>query len=180
MSKALVLVDIQNDYFSNGKMELVGMEAAGQNANMILQKCRKEKLSIFHIQHIALDLNAPFFIPESLGVEIHEMVKPFEGEIIVKKNYPNSFRETTLQNHLRENGIDELVICGSMSHMCIDTTVRAAFDLGYKCTLIEDACATIDMDFKGTKVEASKVHASFMSALSYPFAHVISTEEYCK
>jgi len=69
-------------------------------------------------------------------------------------------------------GVRELIVCGAMSHMCIDTTVRAAFDLGYHSIVVEDACATRNLEFNGVTVEAAKVHAAFMAALAYGFAKV--------
>jgi nicotinamidase-related amidase len=76
--------------------------------------------------------------------------------------------------------VRELVICGAMSHMCIDATTRAAFDLGFRCTVIENACATRDLEYKGIMIEASKVHAAFMAALAAVYATVISADEYMK
>lgn len=180
MKKALILIDIQNDYFPAGNMELVGMEAAANNAKKILDFFREQGELVYHVQHLALAPQATFFIPDTLGVEIHDTVAPIGGEIVVEKHYPNSFRETTLQYLLQSEGVQELVICGAMSQMCIDTSVRAAFDLGFSNILIHDACATRDLEFNGTKVEAKLVHAAYMAALSYPFANVMSADEYLK
>jgi len=105
------------------------------------------------------------------------VVAPHENEIVVQKNFPNSFRGTTLLEMLKAETIGSLVICGAMSHMCIDATTRAAFDLGFNCVVAEDACATRDLVFKSTTIKASDVHASFMAALSDPYADVISTQE---
>jgi nicotinamidase-related amidase len=61
--------------------------------------------------------------------------------------------------------------------MCIDTSVRAAFDLGFRCILVSDACATRNLEFGGNTIEASQVHAAFMAALSAPFANVIEAKK---
>ena len=95
---------------------------------------------------------------------------------MVKKHYPNSFRDTDLLETLQKNEIDTLTICGAMSHMCIDATVRAAFDLGFSCIVAEDGCATRDLLFQDKPIKADKVHASFMADLSAPYAEVISTQ----
>lgn len=97
---------------------------------------------------------------------------------LIIKNYPSAFRDTDLNGILQKSQITELVICGAMSHMCIDTTVRAAFDSGYACKLMSDACATRDLEFEGKVISASDVHASFMAALKGPFATVLTTQEY--
>ena len=102
---------------------------------------------------------------------------PLEGETVVTKNYPNSFRDTILLEILKKENITDLLFCGAMSHMCIDATVRAGFDLGFNCVVAEDACATRDLCFNDTTIPASAVHASFMAALSGTYAAVLSTEQ---
>jgi len=177
MNNCLILVDLQNDYFPGGNMELVGIEEAAANAQFLLNKFRSAKSTVIHIQHISARPGATFFLPETYGVQIHQMVVPLEDEIVVTKNFPNSFRGTPLLEMLKKEKFDNLVICGAMSHMCIDATTRAAFDLGFNCIVVEDACATKDLTFKGQAIKASDVHASFMAALSVPYAKVVSTAE---
>ncbi len=177
MNNCLILVDLQNDYFPGGNMELVGIEEAAVNAQILLNAFRKAKLPVIHIQHISARPGATFFLPETDGARIHHMVTPREDETIVVKNFPNSFRGTSLLEILNKESIDNLVICGAMSHMCIDATTRAAFDLGFNCVVADDACATKDLMFKSKTIKAADVHASFMAALAVPYAKVISTQE---
>ncbi|MBI5594384.1 MAG: cysteine hydrolase [Deltaproteobacteria bacterium] len=177
MNNCLILIDLQNDYFPGGMMELVGIQEATANARILLNEFRKTKSPIIHIQHISTRPGTTFFLPETDGVKINQMVAPQGNEIVVLKNYPNSFRDTSLSENLKAIKSNNLVICGAMSHMCIDATTRAAFDLGFNCIVAEDACATRDLNFKGKIIKASEVHASFMAALSAPYARVISTKE---
>jgi nicotinamidase-related amidase len=177
MNSCLILVDLQNDYFPSGKMSLVGIEEAAANAQILLSEFRKANLPVIHIRHISARPGATFFLPETDGAEINQSVTPRDDEIVVVKNFPNSFRGTSLWEMLKEGKTDELVICGAMSHMCIDATTRAAFDLGFNCIVAEDACATRDLIFKGKTIKASDVHSSFMAALSVPCARVMSTRE---
>lgn len=177
MNTCLILVDLQNDYFPGGSMELVGIENAAANAQVLLNEFRKTKSPIIHIQHISARPGATFFLPETDGARINELVTPKENETVIVKNFPNSFRSTSLLEILKKREIGNLVICGAMSHMCIDATTRAAFDLGFSCIVAEDACATKDLIFKGKAIKASDVHASFMAALSAPYARVFSTKE---
>lgn len=171
------MVDLQNDYFPGGKMELARIEEAAENARILLAEFRKKKMAIVHIQHISMPPNAFFFLPGTDGAKINDRVVPQEGEAVVVKNYPNSFRDTSLLEILRNEHIDGLVICGAMSHMCIDATTRAAFDLGFNCVVAEDACATMDLLFNSKVIKASEVHASFMAALSFPYAKVVATRD---
>lgn len=175
MTQALIIVDVQNDYFSGGAMELVGMEDAARNCQKLLQHFRQRGAPLFHIQHLAARPGATFFVPDTDGVEIHDSVRPETGENITVKHFPSAFRDTGLHRALQQAGIDELVICGAMSHMCIDTTTRAAFDLGYRCRVISDACATRDLEFDGRRIAAADVHAAFMAALALPFAGIETT-----
>jgi nicotinamidase-related amidase len=177
MNDCLILIDLQNDYFPGGMMELVGIQEATANARILLNEFRKTQSPIIHIQHISTRPGATFFLPKTDGANIHQMVAPQGNEIVVVKNYPNSFRDTSLSENLKTVKSNNLVICGAMSHMCIDATTRAAFDLGFNCIVAEDACATRDLNFKGKIIKASEVHASFMAALSVPYARVISTKE---
>lgn len=177
MNLCLLLVDLQNDYFAGGNMELANIRQAAQNAQILLKQFRNMHLPVIHIQHISTRPGATFFLPDTMGAEINKMVSPLEGENIIKKTYPNSFRETDLLNLLNASGIDTVVICGAMTHMCIDATTRAAFDYGFKCIVAEDACATRDLVFKDKTIDSSVVHSSFMAALSVPYAQVITTKE---
>lgn len=178
MTQALVLVDIQNDYFPNGSMELVQMDKAAQKAGSVLSYFRKMQMPVLFIQHISMQPGATFFVPDTDGAKIHDSVAPQSGETIITKHFPNAFRETELADSLNRLNLKKIVICGAMSHMCIDATTRAGFDLGYQCTVIADACTTRDLEFGGVTVEAQKVHASFMAALSSPYARVISATEF--
>jgi len=177
MKTCLLLIDIQNDYFPGGRMTLVGIEAAAANAQLLLQSYRRTKSPIIHIQHISKGSSGSFFLPETHGVKTHDLVAPLESEALVKKNYPNGFRETHLLEILKKEDITDLLFCGAMSHMCIDATVRAGCDLGFNCVVVEDACATRDLSFNDITIQAPKVHASFMAALSGTYATVLTTEQ---
>jgi nicotinamidase-related amidase len=177
--KSLLLIDIQNDYFPGGRMELVGSEAAGRKAGMLLEAFRQKGLPIFHVQHISTRPGASFFIPGTEGAVIHAYVKALAGEPVIQKNYPNSFRETTLLRQLREKNISELVVAGMMTHMCVDTTVRAACDLGFSCMLAHDACAARNLSFEGNTVQARDVQTAYMAALNGLFAQVMDTDTLC-
>ena len=178
MKTGLVLVDIQNEYFPGGLMELVGISKAGQNAGGLLSFYRDNKWPTFHIRHLSVRKGATFFLPDTQGAEIHDCIKPLSDERIIQKFYPNSFRETPLLEELKKNQVKQVVICGAMSHMCIDATARAAFDLGFTCVVIEDACATRDLEFGGQTIAARQVHGSFMAALGAAYAEVVSLEEF--
>ncbi len=177
MKTALLIVDVQNDYFPGGKMELHGSIEAGMKIKNILEYFRKENMPVFHVQHISIKPGATFFLPDSQGVKIHENVQPEDGEKVVVKHYPNSFRDTTLHELLKKNEVSRLVIAGMMTHMCIDTTVRAAFDLGYECIVAGDGCATRSLGFDNNIITAEDVQRSFLAALNGTFAKVVKADQ---
>jgi nicotinamidase-related amidase len=180
MTRALLLIDIQNDYFADGAMELDGSLQAGLKAGQLLQAFRRLSTPVVHIQHLSTRPGATFFLPNTRGVEIHDSVAPIEGETVVQKNFPNSFRDTPLLEHLRKQQVEELVIAGMMTQMCVDSTTRAAADLGFKCVLAHDACATRSLSFGGASVSAAHVQTAFLAALSGLFAKVQSVDEVCQ
>lgn len=179
MTTALLLIDIQNDYFPGGAMELVGATEAAVRAAKLLAAFRAKSLPVIHVQHLAARPGATFFLPNTSGAEIHASVRPNGDEPVIQKNFPNSFRDTRLLEHLRGARISRLVVAGMMTHMCIDTTVRAAADLGFACSLAHDACATRSLSCNGVQVSAENVQVAFLAALNGLFAKVLSTDELC-
>jgi nicotinamidase-related amidase len=176
MTKALLIIDIQNDYFAGGAMELVGPYAAAHNAARILASFREQGMPVIHVQHHALSPTSTFFIPGTHGVKIHESVAPIEGETVITKHFPNAFRGTNLKDVLDSLKLEQLVVVGMMTHMCIDTSVRAANDFGFKVTLVGDACATLDLEYDGRTVAAADVQASYLAAIDGSFATVVTTD----
>lgn len=177
MTHALLIIDVQNDYFPGGAMELMGSTEAGALAGKLLQVFRQKSLPVIHIQHVATSRDATFFLPNTKGVQIYECVAPVEGETLFQKNHPNSFLETPLLEHLRQHQITQLVIVGMMTHMCIDTTTRAASDLGFDCLLVHDACATKSLTFGNVTVAAEYIQAAYLAAIDGSFAKVLSTDD---
>jgi nicotinamidase-related amidase len=175
--QALLLIDIQNDYFPGGRMTLHNIDRAAENARRLLEHFRSTGQPIVHVQHTWDDPSAPFFVAGTPGAQINEAVAPQPGEPVIVKHFPNSFRASTLLDELRRAGINRLTICGAMSHMCIDATTRAAADFGFDCSVAHDACATRDVEFNGNEVKADDVHNAYMSALAFAYAKVMTTKD---
>lgn len=175
---ALVLVDFQNDYFEGGAFTLVGTAAAAAKARTVLDRFRANQETVVHIRHHAGEEDATFFVPGTPGADINTLVSPAEGETVVTKANINGFLGTDLKAILDAQGVTNLVVAGAMSHMCIDALVRAASDLGYAVTVLHDAVATRDLEFGGRTVSAADVHASFMAALAFAYANVVSTDDF--
>ena len=178
MKNALIIIDIQNDYFEGGKNELHLPEQAAANAKKALEFSRSSNMPVFHVQHISIQQGAAFFLPDSTGAEIHQSVAPRIGEKVFIKHAPNAFFQTGLSDELLRQNISHLVICGMMSHMCIDTTVRATKDFGFSVTVLEDACTTKDLIWHDTAIPAETVHGTIMASLTGVFAQVLQTDKF--
>jgi nicotinamidase-related amidase len=177
MNTALVIVDIQNDYFPEGKLPLVGPIEASQQAARLLDHFRRAQWPVVHIQHLAVRSGATFFLPGTPGVDFHANVQPLPDETIVQKNFPNSFRETPLLDVLREKHVNRLVICGMQTSMCVDAITRAAADYGFECFVAADACAARNLTFDGHSVPAEQVHYAFLAALNGSYAKVLKVDQ---
>ncbi|WP_127472961.1 cysteine hydrolase family protein [Microbacterium sulfonylureivorans] len=173
MTQVLVIVDIQRDYFPGGAHPLVGPDAAADTASTLLDRWRRAGLPVVHVQHESREEGAGMLVPGTPGGEIDPRVAPSAGEPVVRKTHPNSFLETTLKERLDEAEASALVVIGMMSSMCVDATVRAASDLGYRVTVAADACAAPDLEHGGVRVGGAEVHAAFMAALASAYARVV-------
>ncbi|GGE30480.1 isochorismatase [Halopseudomonas oceani] len=179
MKKAgLIVIDLQNDYLPDGKLPLTGIEAAAKNAADVIAAARTRGVPVFHVRHESPDSNAPLFAAGSVGAQIQTCVAPVEGEPVIVKRHINAFRETDLKQQLDQHGIEEVVVIGAMSHMCVDACVRAAVDMGYPATVLHDACATLDLEFNGVTTPAGQVQAAMMAAFEFGYCAVISTQAY--
>ena len=176
MKTALLVIDVQKDYFPGGKHPLVNPEQAAKHAYELLQCFREHGGNHVHIQHISIKPDATFFIKGDVGSDIHDLVAHFEGEPIVYKHYPNSFRETKLLEMLKGWEIERVIITGMMTHMCVDATTRAAADLGFQVIVAEDACATRDLQYDDTVIPAELVHKSFLVGFK-SYGKVMKSEE---
>jgi nicotinamidase-related amidase len=161
---ALLIIDIQDFYFPGGAVPLVEPEAAAANAAKILAAFRDAGHPVIHVRHDVED-----------GGGIHATVAPIEGEKVFTKSEVSCFNGTEVLTYLRELGIKRLVLVGMQTHMCLEAATRAAYDLGFECIVVGDACATRDLTYGGTTVKAADVHASTLATLDRTYATVVDT-----
>lgn len=165
--EALLLIDIQEIYFVPGPYLLHKPQVAADNAKILLDRFREEEKTIIHIKHDFKSCS-----------KIHKTVKPLSNEKVIIKQYPSAFLGTDLEEYLKSQNVENLVVAGMMSHMCVDTTVRACQDYGYGVTVIENACTTKDLCYNNKILDAETVHNAFMASLNGMFARVIKLDEY--
>lgn len=176
MKQALMVIDVQNDYFEGGAMALVHPEQALHHIQQLERWFLAQNLPIIYIQHIN-SAQASFFRPNTKGVELHSALQLQSNSIILQKHKPNSFVGTGLDQILQQLSVNQLVITGMMTHMCIDSTTRAATELGYQPILIADATATRDLHFSDQSTPAREVQTAFLAALSN-FATIQTTTQF--
>ncbi len=176
MKTALILIDIQNDYFPGGKGELENPLEAARQARKLLDFFRLQKWPTVHIQHVATRPGATTFLPDTDGVRIHESITPLAGETVIVKHFPNSFRETGLLEHLQGLNIERLVICGMMTahvrgcHHACRSRLRIPRAAGGGC--LRHARPGLRRDGSPRSI----VHAAFLAALK-SYGQVLKTAE---
>lgn len=175
MKTALILIDIQKDYFPGGKHPLVHPLEAAKNAYMLLQCFREHGGYHIHTQHISRKPGATYFISGERGTDIHDSAAHFEGEPIVYKHEPNAFLNTNLLELLKSWQVERLVICGMSTHLAVEATARAASDLGFQVIVAEDACATGDLTYGETIIPADHVQKVSLATLK-TYGRVMKSE----
>lgn len=174
---AIVFIDYQNEYV-DGAMPLGQAGArAIENARLLLEKAREQKIPIFHITHHGAE-NGQIFDPLSANVEIVSELQPQDDETVIAKKHPNAFYETQLQTLISETQKQQIIFAGFMSHMCVSSSVRAAFDLGFESFVCHDACTTRDLPNANKEaISAEVVHDTAMAGLQDRFAALVTTDE---
>ena len=171
---ALVLIDCQNTY-SEGTMKLAGVEDAVVEAARLLARARDAGIPIFHIQHDG-GPGSPYDITARIG-RISDEVAPKAGEPVITAHFPNSFIQTDLESQLRAAGATNVILAGFMTHMCVNSIARGAFNLGFQPTVIAAATATRDLPGDGDVVPAAALQATSLAALRDLFAVVVRSSD---
>ncbi len=168
---ALIMVDCQNTY-RKGVMQLANVEQAIKEAQKLLCIARDINIPIIHIQHDA-GAGTPYDVKSDIG-QISDEVAPINGELLITKNYPNAFIATPLEAQLKSLRIENVVIAGFMTHMCINSTARGAFNCGFKPTVVASACATRSLVGANDKlIDAETMHEAALAAIRDLFAVVV-------
>lgn len=175
---ALIMIDCQNTY-RQGLMQLEGVEEALEQARQLLEMARHQGVPVFHIQHDG-GTGSPYDLNTELG-EIAEEVAPIDGEHVVVKHFPNAFVQTPLDEYLRGQGIENIILAGFMTHMCVNSTAHGGFNLGYKPTVVASATATRSLQAPdGSILPAKQVHEAALASTRDLYAAVVSGIEELK
>ncbi len=168
---ALIMIDLQNTY-RQGVMQLSGVEPAIAEAAKLLEMARDLKVPVFHIQHDG-GAGSPYDVNAEIGA-ISDEVAPIAGEPVITKNYPNSFVQTDLDERLKALGIQNIVLAGFMTHMCINSTAHGGFNLGYAPTVVASATATRALaGANGQVLSAQQVHDAAIASTRDLYAAIV-------
>jgi nicotinamidase-related amidase len=176
VADALVVIDIQNEYFPGGANPLPDSAGAAGRAAEAIGAARAAGVPVIHVRHEELESEEWGFVPGTPSAETHPSVAPAPGESVIVKHHANALLETDLADRLA--GASRVAFCGMMTSMCVDATVRAAADHGIDALLIADACAAPDLAHGERTVPAALVHAAFCAALGDGIATLIDVEAF--
>lgn len=179
MKKALLVIDVQNEYFT-GKLPIVHPNFNFLNIIHAIDIANSHLMPVFFIQHTSLDTEKKTFIKGTKEWELHSKIKDKKHSFIIEKNYPDSFTKTNLHDLLKQKDCDTVVITGYMSHMCCDTTARHAFHLGYNVEFLADATGTLTISNYAGKIQAEELHRAVLVTQAACFSHVMNLLEWEK
>lgn len=171
--RALLIIDVQNEYFT-GKLPVTYPENSFENILKVIDNAKDENIPVVVVQHSSSTPNTPFE-KGSIGWELHDQIKSIEYDYYIEKTLPSSFSGTGLQEWLEKSSIDTVVIAGYMTQMCCDTTSRYAMHLGYKVEFLSDATGTLSIENNAGKVSAEELHRSILVTQSMRFSEVLSS-----
>lgn len=179
MKRALLVIDVQNEYFTG---VLPVSHPPGSLANILkaMDGAQAHGLPVVVVQHSALQADAPAFAPGSATWQLHPEVASRPRDLLLEKNLPGSFTGTGLGAWLREREVDSVVICGYMTQMCCDTTAREAFHRGLGVQFLSDATGTLDIANQAGRVSAEELHRAILVTQAMRFSQVMSTEDWLK
>lgn len=178
MKRALIVVDVQNEYFSGGALPITYPPKSFEHIKTAINEAQKVNMPIVLVQHTSLQVGAKAFVKGSLTWEFHDEIKQIKPEIYIEKNHASSFVGTDLNWRLRSLGIDTVAIIGYMTQNCCDATARDASQLGFTVEFLSDANGTLDFENNAGKVSAEELHRSFLVAQAFGFSRVLTLNEW--
>lgn len=175
--KALLVIDVQNEYFT-GRLPVTYPEGSLGNILKAMDRAALADIPVAIIQHTAPSQDSPTFRKGSDGWKLHPEIEERKRDILIEKNLPGSFTGTELEKWLRDKGVSRVAICGYMTQMCCDTTARQAFHLGFQVDFLSDATGTLSMQNSAGSISASDLHRAVLVTMAAKFGRVMRTEEW--
>jgi nicotinamidase-related amidase len=177
MKRVLLVIDVQNEYFS-GKLPVTYPPESLENILKVMSAARVNGIPVIIIQHTSTAENAETFVKGTPGWELLPEVSNQPYTHLMEKNLPGSFTGTDLESWLRENNIDTVTISGYMTQMCCDTTARQAFHRGFKVEFLSDATGTLKISNYAGNVTAQELHSAVLVTQAMRFSNVVNTADW--
>lgn len=177
MKRALLVIDVQNEYFT-GLLPVSYPQNSIQNILDVIETAKETGIPVIIVQHTATAKGSKAFVKGTHGWELHDSIKDIDVEHYVEKALPSSFVGTDLEEWLRKSDIDTVVISGYMTQHCCDTTARYAHHLGFNVEFLSDATGTLDFNNKAGKASAEEIHRVTLVEQAFRFSSIISTKEW--
>ena len=148
MKRALIIIDLQNDYFEGGKFPLWNTSAVLENIKVAIKKANENSVPIIFVEHIVPKESgglAPFFNEGTEGAKIRQdLLELAPNAKVVTKTYADGFYETNLEEVLSSLGVEKLIICGMMTQNCVTHTAISKSADKYKVSILPECTTTVD------------------------------------
>lgn len=178
MKRALIVIDVQNEYFEGGALPITYPPHSFEKIKTAIEKAQEKGIMTVLVQHTSLKENAGAFVRNSHMWEFHDEIKAIKPDLYIEKNHASSFVGTDLNYRLRALGIDTVTIIGYMTQNCCDATARDAAQLGYNVEFLSDANGTLAFSNHAGEVSAEELHRSFLVAQAFGFSRVLTLDEW--
>jgi nicotinamidase-related amidase len=175
MGRALLVIDVQNEYFAGGALPITHPVGHLEQILQVMDRAATQVPTVV-IQHHFPQPDKPFFQKGTPGWELHPAIAARPRDLLLEKTMPGSFTGTDLEAWLREQGVTTLAIAGYMSHMCCDTTARQAVHRGFEVEFLRDATGTLPLSNSAGEVTAEELHRSVLCAQQMLLSEVLDTE----
>jgi nicotinamidase-related amidase len=179
MNTALLVIDVQNEYFTGSMPVTYPMESL-KNILRAMDHAHTKGIPVAVIRHTNLAGNAGTFKKGTVNWELHDEINRRPADILVEKNLPGRFTRTNLENWLKSKGISRVTIAGYMTQMCCDTTARQAFHRGYSVDFLSDATGTLSFANSAGTITAGELHKAILITQQMLFSRVLTTDEWIK
>lgn len=179
MKRALLVIDVQNEYFT-GQLPVTYPSGSLDNITKAIKAAHANNIPVIVIQHTAPQEDSKTFKKGTEEWKLHPRMAGERYDHLIEKNLPGSFTGTDLEAWLRERDIETLVIAGYMTQMCCDTTARQAFHLGFSVEFLSDATGTLQISNYAGTIRAEELHRAILVTQAMKFSKVLSTEDWLK
>jgi len=177
MKRALLVIDVQNEYFT-GKVKVSHPPGSLDNILNMMDSAIANGIPVVVVQHTAPQKDSPLFRKGTEAWELHPEIASRKYHHLIEKNLPGSFTGTDLESWLRENRVDTVVICGYMTQMCCDTTARQAFHLGFAVEFIADGTGTLQISNSAGRVTDEELHRAILVTQAMRFSKVMTARQW--